>query len=143
MKSCGHADSGTTEVMGARVAITGLGAVTSVGVGVPAFLRALQNGTSAVAPITSFDTTGFEHSNGCEVREFIPADWICRLDPMRLGRATQFSIAAARMAIDDAGVPPGSLNPRSCGVSIGTTEGECQSLEQLAAMYIRQGARSL
>lgn len=126
-----------------RVAITGLGAVTSVGLGAPSFCQALQNGTSGVSRITAFDTTGFEHCNGCEVRGFDPQQWVERLDPSKLGRATQFSIAAARMAIDDARISVQSLATRSCGVSLGTTEGECQIIERLTEISIREGMRSL
>jgi 3-oxoacyl-[acyl-carrier-protein] synthase II len=129
--------------MGDRIAITGLGAVTSVGIGVAAFVEALRTGASRVERITAFDTAGFEHCNGCEVHDFAPGQWTRQLDPARLGRATLFSIAAARMAMEDAGLTPASLGARRCGVSIGTTEGECQSVERLTRIALDKGMEAL
>src|SRR4051794_27028681 len=87
-----------------RVVLTGFGVVSSIGMGVEAFADGLRNGRSGARPIGSFDTTGFAHANGCEVTEFEPGTWIRKLDIDELGRASQFSVAAARMAIDDAGL---------------------------------------
>lgn len=68
-----------------RVVITGLGTVTSIGLGVEAFLEGLRAGRSGAKPITAFDTTGFAHANGCEVDDFDPAEWIHQVDPEELG----------------------------------------------------------
>ena len=122
-----------------RVVITGLGVVSSIGTGVPAFLAGLRGGRSGVSPITAFDTTGFAHGNACEVMDFAPEDWIEELDPTTLGRATQFSVAAARMALTDAGLPPQRVRERRALVSVGTTDGESRDLDALAAVALADG----
>lgn len=126
-----------------RVVVTGLGAVTSIGIGAHAFADGLRRGASGVSPITAFDTTGFAHTNGCEVRGFDARDWLVRLDPDALGRASQFSVAAARMAVDDAGLDVAELAGRRSLVSVGTTDGESQDLDYLTEVWVRKGAEAL
>ncbi|MBT2405492.1 MULTISPECIES: beta-ketoacyl synthase [unclassified Streptomyces] len=126
-----------------RVVITGLGTVTSIGLGVTAFLDGLKSGRSGVKPITAFDTTGFAHANGCEVDDFEPADWIQRADPAELGRATQFSIAAAKMAVEDAGLSPEELRERKVLVSVGTTDAESRDLDLLVGQQLENGPEHL
>lgn len=126
-----------------RVVVTGLGAVTSVGFGVAAFAHALRTGASGVSEITVFDSTGFGSTNGCEVRGFRASDWIQRLDPSSLGRSSQFSIAAARMAIDDARLTAIELAAGGCGVSIGTTDGESESIDRVNETWVRRGPAHL
>lgn len=126
-----------------RVVITGLGAVTSVGLGAEAFRDALLRGASGISKITGFDTTGFPVDRAGEVRDFDPAEWVRRLDPDELGRSSQFSIAAARMAMQDAGVGAESLSRELCGVSLGTTEGESRSEFKLVEHWVRSGPEGL
>jgi 3-oxoacyl-(acyl-carrier-protein) synthase len=83
-----------------RVAITGLGAVTPIGIGVKAFWRGLREGALGVGPITRFDPAPFACRVAAEVKGFEPAGE--RLTPA--GRFAQFGMAAARMAFDDAGL---------------------------------------
>ncbi|GAX51785.1 beta-ketoacyl-[acyl-carrier-protein] synthase family protein [Streptomyces olivochromogenes] len=122
-----------------RVVITGLGTVTSIGLGAPAFLAGLRTGRSGVKPITTFDTTGFAHANGCEVADFDPREWIHRIDTTELGRATQFSVAAAGMAVADAGLTPQELGERRVLVSVGTTDAESGDLDGLARTQLDEG----
>jgi 3-oxoacyl-[acyl-carrier-protein] synthase II len=135
---------------GRRVVITGLGAVTSVGIGVPEFLAALLAGRSGARPLTAFDTSGFAYANGCEVVGFDPEPWLRHYAPHELGRATQFSIAAARMAMEDAGLStrdtagPAAGGPgRKSLISIGTTDGESRDLDQLVGALVAHGPARL
>lgn len=116
--------------------VTGLGAVTSVGIGAGEFLAALRAGRHGAGPITAFDTSGFDHANGCEVVGFDPRPWIHHLDVADLGRATQFAVAAARMAIDDAGVAPDVLRERPGVVVVGSTDGESRDLDHLVEAQV-------
>ncbi|MFF2044597.1 beta-ketoacyl-[acyl-carrier-protein] synthase family protein [Kitasatospora sp. NPDC058170] len=126
-----------------RVVITGLGAVTSIGTGPAEFLAGLRTGRSGVKPITSFDTTGYAHANGCEIDDFDPADWLEQLDPEELGRAGQFSVAAARMAVSDAGMDLAELRLRRVLVSVGTTDGESRDLDELMERQLADGPQEL
>jgi 3-oxoacyl-(acyl-carrier-protein) synthase len=84
-----------------RVAITGLGAVTPIGIGVKAFWEGLREGALGVGPITRFDPAPFACQVAAEVKGFEPAGE--RLTPG--GRFAQFGMAAARMAYDDTALP--------------------------------------
>ncbi|MFI6206329.1 beta-ketoacyl-[acyl-carrier-protein] synthase family protein [Streptomyces sp. NPDC051041] len=126
-----------------RVVVTGLGTVTSIGTGAAEFLSGLRTGRSGVKPITSFDTTGYAYANGCEIDGFDPAEWIENIDPKELGRAGQFSVAAARMAVSDAGMGLDELRSRRVLVSVGTTDGESHDLDGLMAAQLASGPEQL
>ncbi|MFC5152651.1 beta-ketoacyl-[acyl-carrier-protein] synthase family protein [Streptomyces amakusaensis] len=122
-----------------RVVITGLGAVSSIGLGATEFLSGLRSGQSAAKPITSFDTTGYEHANACEIEGFDARQWIKNLEVETLGRASQFSVTAARMAVEDAALSEAELRSARCLISIGTTDGESRDLDQLVETEVRHG----
>jgi 3-oxoacyl-[acyl-carrier-protein] synthase II len=126
-----------------RVVLTGFGVFSSIGIGPAAFAEGLRAGRSGAKPITAFDTTGFAHSLGCEVADFDPADWIENLDPVTLGRASQFSVAAARMAVRDAGLAPADLRGKRGLISIGTTDGESRDLDHLVETEIKAGPAAM
>ncbi|GGQ06397.1 beta-ketoacyl-[acyl-carrier-protein] synthase family protein [Streptosporangium pseudovulgare] len=126
-----------------RVVITGLGVVSSMGLGVDAFLAGLRAGRNTARPITAFDTTGFDHANGCEITGFAARDWIRTLNPDELGRASQFAVAAARMAIDDASLPVERLRGSRSLVTIGTTDGESRDLDSLVETEVGQGPQAM
>jgi 3-oxoacyl-[acyl-carrier-protein] synthase II len=124
---------------GRRVVVTGLGAVSGIGVGTAEFLAGLRAGKSAARPVTAFDTEGFEHAMACEVPDFEPGRWIHNLDIGNLGRASQFSVAAARMAVADAGIAEDALRAVPSLISIGTTDGESGDLDQLVETEVDLG----
>jgi 3-oxoacyl-[acyl-carrier-protein] synthase II len=135
--------SETRSEVATRVVITGLGAVSSMGLGAGEFLVGLRAGRSTTRPITAFDTAGFEHANGCEIDDFDPERWIHDLDVSQLGRASQFSVAAARMAIDDAALSVQRLRASRCLVSIGTTDGESRDLDHLVEVTVNEGSERM
>jgi 3-oxoacyl-[acyl-carrier-protein] synthase II len=122
-----------------RVVVTGLGPVSSIGVGVAQFADALRHGRSGVSPISSFDTTGFPHVMGGEVPAFDPGAILRRLDPDAWGRTSLFAACAARLAVQDAGIDPEQLRLARAGSSIGTTSGESQVIEAMTATAIASG----
>lgn len=126
-----------------RVVITGLGVVTSIGIGAEDFASGLREGRSGAKPITSFDTSGFAHANGCEVDDFDPTRWMTRTPVEELGRASQFAVAAARMAIEDAGLTDDEVRSRRALVSVGTTDGESRDLDHLVGVQVERGPEHL
>ncbi|MFI7227220.1 beta-ketoacyl-[acyl-carrier-protein] synthase family protein [Nonomuraea angiospora] len=126
-----------------RVVITGIGVVTSIGIGVGEFLSGIRSGRSGVKPISAFDTTGFEYDNACEVAGFDPETYIERLDPAELGRASQLSVAAAGMAVKDAGISLAGLRSRRSLVSVGTTNGEGRDFDVLTGQGVDFGMDGL
>jgi 3-oxoacyl-[acyl-carrier-protein] synthase II len=113
-----------------RVVVTGIGVVTSIGIGVQAFWRALLGGECGIGPVESFDTSRYAVHIGGEVKQFDPAPFTRRLSAGSVGRASQLAIAAARLALDDAGLDAAGMDPRSTGVSLGTTSGEPTLIER-------------
>jgi len=124
-----------------RIAVTGLGAVTPVGTGKEEVWANLLAGRLGFAPVASFDTHAFSVHLGAEVRSFSPAPYVRRLDPTRLGRASQLAIAAARLALADAGLgdepaPVAAVAPALAGVAMGTTSGEPREVERFDDRYL-------
>src|SRR5215831_9814337 len=113
-----------------RVVVTGIGVVTSIGVGTEAFWRALLGGECGIGPVESFDTSRYAVHIGGEVKQFDPAPFTRRLPARSVGRASQLAIAAARLALEDAGLEPSEMDPRAVGVSLGTTSGEPTLIER-------------
>jgi 3-oxoacyl-[acyl-carrier-protein] synthase II len=113
-----------------RVVVTGIGAVTSIGIGRQPFWERLLEGQSGIGPVESFDTSRYQVHVGGEVKAFRPDGFVRRLSSTQMGRASQLAIAAARLAIDDADVAEGSVDPIRVGVSIGTTSGEPEWIER-------------
>ncbi len=116
-----------------RVAVTGLGVVSSIGTGIAEYTAGLRAGRSGARPISVFDTEGFAHAVGCEVTGFEPERWITAQPVADLGRAARFSVAAARMAVDDAGL---DLTGRGM-VCVGTTDGGGDAGERIAEHVVR------
>jgi 3-oxoacyl-[acyl-carrier-protein] synthase II len=122
--------------MRTRVVVTGIGVVTSVGAGREQFWDGLLAGRCGISAVESFDTAGYGVHRGGEVKGFDASRYLRRLDASRVGRASQFAAAAARLALADAGVEPDSLDPLRAGVSMGTTSGEPLEVERFDDAYV-------
>ncbi|MFG2696324.1 beta-ketoacyl-[acyl-carrier-protein] synthase family protein [Kitasatospora sp. NPDC048407] len=126
-----------------RVVVTGLGAVSSAGLGVTAFTESVRAGRRTTSEIRSFDTTGFPHVHAGEVHDFDPKQWLRRIDPEVWGRSGQFAASAARMAVEDAGLTAEQLAAARAGSVIGTTSGESAVIEQLVGEWVSGELKSL
>lgn len=114
-----------------RVVVTGMGAVTPVGLNVPESWNAVRSGTCGIAPITQYDPAGMKVQLAAEVKGFQPDELFGKAEARRMGRFTQFALAAARETLADSGFQVENANPRRCGVivssgigGIGITENE-------------------
>ncbi len=112
-----------------RVVVTGLGVVSSIGIGWEMFWQNLIKGESRVSKITSFDTLFHDRHVGSEIRDFQPERFINKTKIPKLGRASQMAIAASKLAIGDAKFSLDESNRNEVAVCIGTTGGEIQLLE--------------
>ncbi|ORT56565.1 beta-ketoacyl-[acyl-carrier-protein] synthase family protein [Streptomyces sp. CB03238] len=112
-----------------RVAITGLGAVAPGGVGVKEYWGLLTAGRSATRIITAFDPTPFRSRVAAEVDWDPKAAGLGPQEIRRLDRAAQFAVVAAREALADSGLEPGSMDPARIATSLGSAVGCTTSLE--------------
>ena len=101
-----------------RVVITGLGAVTPLGLTAPESWRAVREGVCGIGPITQFDPAGMKVSLAAEVRGFDPEDYMPKPEAKRMGRFTQFAVASAKEALADAGFSPEAADLDRCGVIV-------------------------
>ncbi|MBM3312340.1 MAG: beta-ketoacyl-[acyl-carrier-protein] synthase II, partial [Candidatus Aminicenantes bacterium] len=122
-----------------RVVVTGLGAVTPVGTGVDRFWEGLVAGRNGVGRVSHFDPAAFSSQMAAEVKDFDPEKWIDRKSASRMDRFTQFAVAAAEMALSDAGLAPGRFPPERTGVIIGSGIGGSASIEQGNAQMAAKG----
>ena len=124
--------------MDSRIVVTGIGAVTPVGSGREAVWEALLAGRSGIGPVESFDTSAYSVHLGAEVRGFDAARYLRRVEPGEVGRASQLACAAARLALDDAGLDEAALEPARAGVAMGTTSGEPREVERFNDSYVAE-----
>ena len=113
-----------------RVVITGLGAVTPVGVGVMNFWEGLKAGRNGIGRVTHFDVTDFRSKLAAEVKDFHVEEWIDRKSANRMDRFTHFGIAASAMAMEDAGLESFSFDKNRAGVIIGSGIGGSKTIEE-------------
>ncbi|MBU1727480.1 MAG: beta-ketoacyl-[acyl-carrier-protein] synthase family protein [Candidatus Omnitrophica bacterium] len=115
---------------GKRIVITGLGVVSSIGIGKQAFWEALTKGVSGISEISSFDTSAFPTHLGGEVKHFKTAG---------PGRASQLAIAASKLALEDSGLAINDSDKNAFGICLGTTMGESQVLEVINDTWVHKG----
>jgi len=126
-----------------RVAVTGLGAVTPIGIGVADFWQALQAGQNGVDRITLFDPSPYPSQMAAEVRNFHPEDWIDKKSARRMDRFTHFGIAASVMAMADAGLTTGEFDGERAGVIIGSGIGGALTIEEGARVLFNGGPMAM
>jgi 3-oxoacyl-[acyl-carrier-protein] synthase II len=126
-----------------RVFVTGVGVVSSIGLGREAFFRALEAGKSGISPVASFDAVPLGREFAGEVKDFHPRDHLTAAERGRTGRCSAMALAAARMAIADARLDANALSGPKTAVVLGTTMGEAQILAELDRQWIIDGPRGI
>ena len=104
-----------------RVVITGLGVVTPCGIGIGPFWESLTQGRSGIDWIRGFDTSQIYCKIGGEVRDFVASDYRSAKKAARSGRFSNFAVAAAKLAVRDAALDLGRMDPYLMGAIFGTT----------------------
>ncbi|MEU5083592.1 MULTISPECIES: beta-ketoacyl-[acyl-carrier-protein] synthase family protein [Streptomyces] len=126
-----------------RVVVTGLGAVSPVGIGVRDFADSVRAGRVGIEPVRSFDASPFPSRQAAEVHDFAPADILHHLDPDRWGRSALFAAAASRLAVQDSGIDPELLSAGRSGSIMGTTSGESAVGQSLGGQWVIRGLKGL
>lgn len=125
--------------MARRVVITGMGAVTPIGNSVEAFWENLKQGVSGIAPITHFDTEGFKVKLAAEVKDFQASDYMDPKNARRMELFSRYAVAAAKQAIEDAGICSDAEDPYRIGVCVGSGIGSMQAAESGEQKLLEKG----
>lgn len=117
--------------MNRRVVVTGLGVISSIGIGWKQFWESLLSGRSGISPVSSFDTSNHFTHNGGEVKIFRPSDFLSDELLKICSRASQLAVAAAKLAIEDAHLSSEHTAHLTIGTCIGITSGSVQVIEHI------------
>lgn len=115
--------------MSRRIVVTGLGAVSPVGVGIDAMWESIRTGRSGAGPITSFDVSAYPVRFAACVDDWDPSPWMDPKEARRLSRFQQFAVASALMAVEDAGLEIDEENADRVGVIVGSGIGGLATME--------------
>jgi 3-oxoacyl-[acyl-carrier-protein] synthase II len=127
-----------------KVVVTGIGVVTALGQTLDTFWASLLAGRSGISPIKSFDVTDFPCKIGGEIHDFDPTKF--GMDPKearRNDRYTQLGFAAAKLAMQDSGLDPTTVDRERAGVIIGSGIGGMSTFETQARTIIEKGPRKV
>jgi 3-oxoacyl-[acyl-carrier-protein] synthase II len=124
-----------------RVVVTGVGLVSPLAIGTEETWKALLAGRSGAAPITLFDASRHAAQFACEVKGFDPAAWVEKKEIKKMDRFIQFAVAAADLAMKDAGVVVDDSNAEQVGVYIGSGIGGFATIEREHSALLEGGPR--
>ena len=114
--------------MSNRVVITGLGAVTPIGIGKDEFWKGLLEGQSGIDTITRFDPAEYSAKIAGEVKDFDPSLYMDKKESKRMDLYAQFAVAAAKLAFEDSGMDLSKEDTSRIGTYIGTGIGGIESI---------------
>jgi len=127
-----------------RVVITGLGPITCIGKGVDSFWKGILAEKTGISPISNFDVSGFGVRVAGQINDWDPEEFFAPHRLKRLDRYAQFSVASAKLALDDAGVEYSHDKPQDrFGVSFGTALGGVCKAEEQYIRFLKKGARGV
>lgn len=122
-----------------RAVITGIGIVSPLGIGRAKNWEALLEGKSGISAISRFDASSYPTRIAGEVRDFDPLDFIDRREVRKMDLFIQFAVAAAQLAVEDAGINPALLEGDRTGVYIGSGIGGISSIEETHKVLLEKG----
>lgn len=126
-----------------RVAVTGLGLITPLGIGTRESWRAALEGKSGIRKITQFDASQFATRIAGEIEGFIPEDYIEPKEVKKMDRFIQLALGAAQMAVDDSGLKVTEENAERVGVIVGAGMGGLPAIERYHSVVLEKGPRRL
>ena len=129
--------------MNRRVVITGIGLVSSLGIGTGGDVAGLLAGTSGVTRVTRFDITGYAAQIAAEVKGFDPLQFIEKKDVKKMDVFIQYAVAASQFAMDDSGLAITPENAPDVGVFIGSGIGGFQTIEREHSALLAGGPRKI
>ncbi|MBE9536985.1 MAG: beta-ketoacyl-ACP synthase II [Proteobacteria bacterium] len=126
-----------------RVVVTGLGAVTPVGIGAEESWKSIIAGKSGIGTVTRFDATDFPSRVVGEVKGFEPADYMEKKEVKKMDTFIHYAIAAGKMAMEDSGLKITEENAERVGVMVGAGMGGLPAIERYYDAYLKGGPRKI
>ncbi|MFA6597499.1 MAG: beta-ketoacyl-ACP synthase II [Ignavibacteriaceae bacterium] len=129
-----------------RVVVTGMAALTPIGLNVKEFWESMMEGKSGCAAITSFDTSQLETKFACELKGFDPTNYMDKKTARRLDKFSQYALAVAKDVLEDAAIVPENLTEderNNIGVIFGSGIGGIQTFYNQAVINHTQGANRI
>ncbi|MBO5336433.1 MAG: beta-ketoacyl-ACP synthase II [Lachnospiraceae bacterium] len=125
--------------MSRRVVITGLGAITPIGLGVENFWEGIKAGKIGFGPITKFDASEYKCKLAAEVKDFEGKNYMDPKAAKRMELFCQYAVAAAKEALEDAAIDMEKEDPYRVGVSVGSGIGSLQTIEREHKKLLEKG----
>ena len=122
-----------------RVVVTGMGAITPIGLNVDDFWRGIRESKVGIGPITRYDTTDFKVKIAAEVKGFNAKDYIEPKAAKRMELFAQYAVAAAKEAIEQAGLDMEKEDPFRIGTAVGSGIGSLQAIERNEKRLLEKG----
>ena len=126
-----------------RVVVSGIGAITPIGITGPSLWDGVRAERSAVRSLTRFDPSIFRSHNAAEVNDFVPRDHLDAKRAKRLDRFGQFSVVAARQALEDARIDLAAEDRDRIGAMMGSALGGVAYAEDQLGLFLTQGLRAV
>lgn len=125
--------------MSRRVVVTGMGAITPIGLSVDEFWESVKAGKTGFAPITKFDTTDSKCKLAAEVKDFDGKNYMDFKAAKRMELFSQYAVAAAKEALEDSGLDMEKEDPYRVGVAVGSGIGSLQAMERSHSRLVEKG----
>ncbi len=123
-----------------RVVVTGMGAITPIGIGVSEFWNGLLQGRNGVGPITKFDTAKFDTKFAAEVKNFNPEDYLDKKSVKRMDPFSHFALVSSDMAYKDSGINGDKIDKNKFGVIYGSGIGGIDTLTKQHHVYFENNS---
>jgi 3-oxoacyl-[acyl-carrier-protein] synthase II len=128
---------------GRRVVVTGMGAISPIGLDVPEMWQSLINGKSGIDYISGFDASSLDTKFAAEARGFDPMTYVGRKEAHRMDRFTQFAVAASLQAVEESGLKINNGNTDDTGVIIGSSVGGLLSISEQLQILNTEGPKRI
>ena len=125
--------------MSRRVVVTGMGAITPIGLNVKDFFNSIKEEKHGFGPITKFDSTGYKCHVAAEVKGFEAKEYMDFKAAKRMELFSQYAVAAAREAFSDSGIDMEKEDPYRVGCAVGSGIGSLQAMEREYDRLISKG----
>ena len=125
--------------MSRRVVVTGMGAITPIGLSVEEFWQGVKEGRTGFGTITKFDTADYKCRLAAEVKGFDAKQFMDPRTARRMESFCQYAVAAAKEALEDAGLDMEKEDPFRVGTSVGSGIGSLQAMEREHSRLLEKG----